>query len=169
MKQIEVQIMGQSYLLGCPEGGEARLRDAVERVDQTMCRIRDAGKVRARDRIAVLASLHLAYDLGQQTAAAEASAAEATAAAHLAAQAHAQLEAAAAARLKADIEAAAMARARAEADARLQAEAAARAQADAEARRAALPPPSPPAAPRDRLDDLVKRLDQALAADPHLP
>ncbi len=43
MKQIEVQIMGQSYLLGCPEGGEARLRDAVERVDLTMCRIRDAG------------------------------------------------------------------------------------------------------------------------------
>ena len=29
MKQIEVQIMGQSYLLGCPEGGEARLREAA--------------------------------------------------------------------------------------------------------------------------------------------
>ena len=24
-KQIEVQIMGQSYILGCPEGGEARV------------------------------------------------------------------------------------------------------------------------------------------------
>jgi cell division protein ZapA len=63
MKQLEVQIMGQSYLLGCPPGGEARLRDAVNRVDSAMCKIRDAGKVRARDRIAVLAALNLAFDL----------------------------------------------------------------------------------------------------------
>ena len=65
MKQIEVQIMGQSYLLGCPEGGETQLRSAVERVDAAMCKIRDAGKVKARDRIAVLASLNLAFDLIQ--------------------------------------------------------------------------------------------------------
>ncbi len=65
MKQIEVQIMGQSYLLGCPEDGEAQLRTAVERVDGAMCKIRDAGKVKARDRIAVLASLNLAFDLIQ--------------------------------------------------------------------------------------------------------
>ena len=65
MKQIEVQIMGQSYLLGCPEDGEAQLRTAVERVDAAMCKIRDAGKVKARDRIAVLASLNLAFDLIQ--------------------------------------------------------------------------------------------------------
>lgn len=64
MKQLEVQIMGQSYLLGCPEGGESRLLEAVERVDTAMCRIRDAGKVKARDRIAVLAALNLAFDLG---------------------------------------------------------------------------------------------------------
>jgi cell division protein ZapA len=63
MKQLEVQIMGQSYLLGCPEGGDARLLEAVERVDTAMCKIRDAGKVRARDRIAVLAALNLAFDL----------------------------------------------------------------------------------------------------------
>ena len=61
MKQLEVQIMGQTYLLGCPEGGEARLLEAVERVDTAMCKIRDAGKVRARDRIAVLAALNLAF------------------------------------------------------------------------------------------------------------
>ena len=29
MKQLDVQIMGQSYLLGCPEGGETRLLDAI--------------------------------------------------------------------------------------------------------------------------------------------
>ena len=72
MKQIEVQIMGQSYLLGCPDGGEPQLRDAVERVDAAMCKIRDAGKVKARDRIAVLASLNLAFDLAAQQAAAAA-------------------------------------------------------------------------------------------------
>jgi cell division protein ZapA len=63
MKQLEVQIMGQSYLLGCPDGGDSRLLEAVERVDTAMCKIRDAGKVRARERIAVLAALNLAFDL----------------------------------------------------------------------------------------------------------
>jgi len=79
MKQIEVQIMGQSYLLGCPDGGEPQLRDAVERVDAAMCKIRDAGKVKARDRIAVLASLNLAFDLAAQQAAAVAAPAAAPA------------------------------------------------------------------------------------------
>ncbi|MGJ7526604.1 cell division protein ZapA [Variovorax sp. GB1P17] len=79
MKQIEVQIMGQSYLLGCPDGGEPQLRDAVERVDAAMCKIRDAGKVKARDRIAVLASLNLAFDLAAQQAAAAAAPAPAPA------------------------------------------------------------------------------------------
>jgi cell division protein ZapA len=63
MKQLEVQIMGQSYLLGCPENGETRLLDAVSKVDAAMCRIRDAGKVKARDRIAVLAALNLAFEV----------------------------------------------------------------------------------------------------------
>ncbi|MDR7305353.1 cell division protein ZapA [Rhodoferax saidenbachensis] len=75
MKQLEVQIMGQSYLLGCPEGGDARLLEAVERVDTAMCKIRDAGKVRARDRIAVLAALNLAFDLSERPAAAAVAAA----------------------------------------------------------------------------------------------
>ena len=82
MKQLEVQIMGQTYLLGCPEGGDARLLEAVERVDTAMCKIRDAGKVRARDRIAVLAALNLAFDVPERTAAVAASSspADATAA-----------------------------------------------------------------------------------------
>ena len=63
MKQLEVQIMGQNYMLGCPENNETRLREAVGSVDSAMCRIRDAGKVKARDRIAVLAALNLAYQL----------------------------------------------------------------------------------------------------------
>jgi cell division protein ZapA len=67
MKQLEVQIMGQSYLLGCPEGGQGRLLEAVERVDTAMCKIRDAGKVKARDRIAVLAALNLAFDVAERS------------------------------------------------------------------------------------------------------
>ena len=69
MKQLEVQIMGQTYLLGCPQGGDARLLEAVERVDTAMCKIRDAGKVRARDRIAVLAALNLAFDVPERASA----------------------------------------------------------------------------------------------------
>jgi cell division protein ZapA len=66
MKQVEVQIMGQGYVLGCPEGGEQRLQTAVDRVDNAMCKIRDAGKIKARDRIAVLAALNLAFDLTEK-------------------------------------------------------------------------------------------------------
>ncbi|RZT97653.1 cell division protein ZapA [Rivibacter subsaxonicus] len=65
-KQLEVTIMGQSYLLGCPEGGEQALLTAVVEVDREMSAIRDAGKVRARERIAVLAALNLAYALARQ-------------------------------------------------------------------------------------------------------
>ncbi len=63
MKQMEVTIMGQGYVLGCPEGGEVALQKAVASVDQEMSAIRDAGRVKARERIAVLAALNLAYQL----------------------------------------------------------------------------------------------------------
>jgi cell division protein ZapA len=66
MKQLEVTIMGQSYLLGCPEGGETSLLEAVGNVDREMCAIRDAGKVKARERIAVLAALNLAFALAER-------------------------------------------------------------------------------------------------------
>ena len=62
MKQVEVQIMGHGYVLGCPEDGEVRLNQAVAKVDEAMCKIRDAGKIKARDRIAVLAALNLAFE-----------------------------------------------------------------------------------------------------------
>jgi cell division protein ZapA len=80
MKQLEVQIMGQSYLLGAPAGGEQQLLTAVEKVDTAMCRIRDAGKVKARDRIAVLAALNLAFETDRPAAATPAAATPAAAA-----------------------------------------------------------------------------------------
>ena len=70
-KQLEVQIMGQSYLLGCPEGGEARLLAAVDKVDQAMCKVRDASKIKARDRIAVLAALNLAFEQAESSSSPE--------------------------------------------------------------------------------------------------
>ena len=70
MKQLEVQIMGQSYLLGCPLDGDARMLDAVNRVDLAMCKVRDGGKIKARDRIAVLAALNLAFDSSEASRAA---------------------------------------------------------------------------------------------------
>jgi cell division protein ZapA len=66
MKQLEVTIMGQSYILGCPEGGEASLLEAVNTVDREMSSIRDNGRVKARERIAVLAALNLAFALSQR-------------------------------------------------------------------------------------------------------
>ncbi|MBW8829298.1 MAG: cell division protein ZapA [Burkholderiales bacterium] len=75
MKQMEVTIMGQSYILGCPEGGEQSLLAAVGNVDREMSAIRDAGKVKARERIAVLAALNLAYALAERPLSASASSA----------------------------------------------------------------------------------------------
>jgi len=66
MKQVEVTIMGQGYILGCPDGGEALLAAAVSSVDHEMSAIRDGGKVKARERIAVLAALNLAYQLAER-------------------------------------------------------------------------------------------------------
>jgi cell division protein ZapA len=89
MKQIEVSILGQVYMLGCPEGGEVSLRNAVATVDREMTVIRDSGKVKARERIAVLAALNLAYQIAERGDAPTASGTAATAATTAAAQAQA--------------------------------------------------------------------------------
>ena len=69
---LDVNIMGQIYTLACPAEEQAALRAAVREVDTEMCAIRDMGKVRARERIAVLAALNLAHSLieARQTASA---------------------------------------------------------------------------------------------------
>ena len=60
---LDVNIMGQIYTLACPADEQAALLAAVREVDTEMCAIRDMGKVRARERIAVLAALNLAHSL----------------------------------------------------------------------------------------------------------
>ena len=70
MKQVETTILGQSYMLACPPDGESLLHEAVAIVDREMSAIRDAGKVKARERIAVLTALNLAYQRAEQNRAA---------------------------------------------------------------------------------------------------
>ena len=63
MIQIDVSIMGQPYRLACREGEEGALREAVAYLDEKMCSIRDAGKIKGNDRIAVMAALGIAAEL----------------------------------------------------------------------------------------------------------
>jgi cell division protein ZapA len=60
MIHLDVTIMGQPYKLVCKEDEEAALRKAAAFVDRKMCAIRDAGKVKGTDRIAVMAALSMA-------------------------------------------------------------------------------------------------------------
>jgi len=62
MIQIDVTIMGQPYRLACKEDEERALREAAAFLDKKMCGIRDAGKVKGNDRIAVMAALGVAAE-----------------------------------------------------------------------------------------------------------
>jgi len=63
MIQLDVSIMGQSYKLACKEDEEDALQQAVAYLDGKMCAIRDAGKLKGNDRIAVMAALGIAAEL----------------------------------------------------------------------------------------------------------
>jgi cell division protein ZapA len=62
MIQLDVNIMGQPYRLACRDGEEKTLREAVAYLDGKMCALRDSGKVRGTDRIAVMAALSVAAE-----------------------------------------------------------------------------------------------------------
>lgn len=62
MTDLNVTIMGQPYRLTCREGEERTLREAVSYLDGKMCSLRDSGKVRGTDRIAVMAALSVAAE-----------------------------------------------------------------------------------------------------------
>lgn len=63
MIQINAMIMGHAYTLVCKEGEQATLQQAVTYLDEKMCAIRDAGKIKGTDRIAVMAALGIAAEL----------------------------------------------------------------------------------------------------------
>ncbi|NHZ32290.1 MULTISPECIES: cell division protein ZapA [Massilia] len=62
MIQLNVTIMGSSYRLVCKEGEERTLQEAVSYLDGKMCTLRDSGKVKGNDRIAVMAALNMAAE-----------------------------------------------------------------------------------------------------------
>ena len=62
MIQLDVSIMGNPYRLTCKEGEEKTLREAVSYLDGKMCVLRDSGKVKGNDRIAVMAALSMAAE-----------------------------------------------------------------------------------------------------------
>ncbi|EGF31008.1 hypothetical protein IMCC9480_459 [Oxalobacteraceae bacterium IMCC9480] len=63
MIQLPVTMMGQTYTLMCKEGEEGALQAAVDYLDKRMCAIRDGGKIKGNDRIAVMAALGIAAEL----------------------------------------------------------------------------------------------------------
>jgi cell division protein ZapA len=62
MIHLDVSIMGQPYRLACKEGEEKTLQEAVTYLDGKMCALRDSGKVKGNDRIAVMAALSVAAE-----------------------------------------------------------------------------------------------------------
>lgn len=62
MSKLDVTILHQDYVLTCPDGQEAQLLEAVERVDQQFQKMRDSSKLRAREHVAVLLAVNLAFE-----------------------------------------------------------------------------------------------------------
>ena len=62
MIHLDVSIMGQPYRLACKEEEERALREAASFLDKKMTAIRDAGRVKGNDRIAVMAALSVAAE-----------------------------------------------------------------------------------------------------------
>ena len=62
MIYLDVTIMGQPYRLSCREGEQQTLREAVSYLDAKMGALRDSGKVKGTDRIAVMAALSVAAE-----------------------------------------------------------------------------------------------------------
>lgn len=62
MIQLDVSIMGQPYRLVCKPDEERALREAAALLDKKMTTIRDGGKIKGNDRIAVMAALGMAAE-----------------------------------------------------------------------------------------------------------
>jgi len=62
MIHLDVTIMGTPYRLVCKEGEQATLKEAVAYLDAKMTTLRDSGKVKGNDRIAVMAAISVAAE-----------------------------------------------------------------------------------------------------------
>lgn len=55
--------MGHTYIFSCKESEEKILQQAISYVNKKMCIIRDADKIKGKDRIAVIVALDIAAEL----------------------------------------------------------------------------------------------------------
>jgi len=78
--QLNVLILGREFRIACADDERDALMLAVSHLDARMREIRDAGKVAAIDRIAVMAALNIANDLLRERKAAAAPATQESAA-----------------------------------------------------------------------------------------
>jgi cell division protein ZapA len=65
-KPVSVTILGEEYLISCPEEKESALQQSAELLDERMKEIRASGKVMNGERIAVMAALNLSNELLSQ-------------------------------------------------------------------------------------------------------
>lgn len=62
----KVLILDKDYLVACPEGEQAALRQSASYLDEKMRQIRASGKIHGLERIAVMAALNIAHEFLQK-------------------------------------------------------------------------------------------------------
>ena len=65
LKPVTVHIMGNEYHVSSPEEQIEQLQNAARDLDNRMAEIKAGGRIVGIERIAVMAALNLAYELGQ--------------------------------------------------------------------------------------------------------
>ena len=60
---LDITILGREFKVACKENERDELTEAVALLDRRMREIRDAGKVKGTDRIAVMTALNFAHEL----------------------------------------------------------------------------------------------------------
>lgn len=65
IKQLDVNIMGREFRVGCPVEEEPTLLQAVEMLNQKMQDIRATGKVVGIEKIAIMAALNISHEFLQ--------------------------------------------------------------------------------------------------------
>ena len=65
MVPVNVRIMDSEYRISCPENEKDALMEAAQYLDTRMQDIRDSGRILGVERIAVMAALHIVYELQQ--------------------------------------------------------------------------------------------------------
>lgn len=60
---LNVSLLGREYKVVCKESERAELEEAIAYLEAQMRGIREAGKVAAVDRVAVMAALNIAHEL----------------------------------------------------------------------------------------------------------